>query len=113
VNPPYSTGQVEHWAKKAIAEAHGSLEVLFLTKDDCRPKWNWLLRENSDARCRISRGVGFLEPNGNGGYTQLVAPRWGSCLWYLGRRRRRFEQVFSAIGEVIHGLGPQGQAVTP
>lgn len=105
-NVPYSVGQVAQWAAKAVREARVGAEILLLTKDDCRTKWNAYLRENADARCRIARGVGFLEPDGNGGYAQLVGPRWGECLWYFGRRRRRFARVFGAIGEVIHGLGP-------
>lgn len=105
-NIPYSIGQVIQWAEKAAAEARLGAEILLLTKDDCRPKWNAYLRANTDARCRIAKAIGFLEPDGNGGYTQLTGPRWGSCLWYFGRHRRRFERVFGPLGEVIHGLGP-------
>lgn len=107
VNPPYSTGQVIAWATKSAASALNGAEILFLTKDDCRPKWNRFLRDNADERCRIDKGVGFLEPDEDGGFRQLVGPQWGSCLWYFGRHRRRFGRVFSRIGEVIHGLGPQ------
>lgn len=106
-NPPYSRGSVITWAHKAVKEARDGAEILFLTKDDCRTGWNAYLKANADARCRIARGVGFLEPDEeNGGYTQLVGPMWGSCLWMFGRRRRRFDRVFSPIGEIVHGLGP-------
>ncbi len=106
-NVPYSTGQVARWSQKAVDEARLGAEILLLTKDDCRPKWNRFLRDNADARCRIAKGVGFLEPDEAGGFRQLVGPQWGSCLWLFGRHRRRFERIFGAIGEVIHGLGPQ------
>lgn len=105
-NVPYSAGQVIRWSQKAAVEARRGCEILLLTKDDCRTKWNRFLRENADARCRAERSLGFAEPDGAGGYKQNPAPAWGSCFWYFGRRRRRFELVFSAIGEVIHGLGP-------
>jgi hypothetical protein len=106
-NVPYSAGQVIKWAGKAAHEARRDVESLLLTKDDCRPRWNRFLLDNADARCRIARGVGFLEPDGNGGFRQLVGPRWGSCLWYFGRHRRRFERVFGPLGEITHLLGPQ------
>ncbi len=106
-NVPYSRDQVQLWADKAVREARDGAEILFLTKDDCRTKWNAFLRDNADARCRIARGVGFLEPDGDGGYTQLVGPRWGECLWLFGRHRRRFERVFGSIGEITNFLGPQ------
>lgn len=109
-NVPYSTGQVIKWAGKAFHEATRGAEILMLTKDDCRPQWNRFLLRNADARCRIAKGVGFLEPDGDGGYTQLVGPRWGSCLWYFGRHRRRFERIFSTVGEVTQLLGPQEAA---
>lgn len=105
-NPPYSRGQVQRWAEKAVSEAIVGAEILMLTKDDCRTSWSRYLRNNADARCRIERGVGFLEPDGKGGYAQLVGPQWGSCVWYWGPRRRRFDRVFGAIGEVTHLLGP-------
>jgi hypothetical protein len=114
-NVPYSREQVQRWAEKAVREARAGAEILFLTKDDCRTGWNLFLRENADARCRIAKGIGFLEPDGEGGYRKLPGPRWGECLWYFGRHRRRFERVFSAplagrkgpLGEVTHLLGPQ------
>lgn len=106
-NPPYSRGQVEKWAMHAITEARLGACGIMLTKDDCRTAWNRLLMENADCRCRINRGVGFLEPDGKGGYSQLNGPMWGSALWYFGPQRRRFDRVFSRIGEVTHLLGPQ------
>lgn len=105
-NVPFSRGQVIVWANKAVREAQFGAEILVLTKDDCRTKWNRLLVSNSDARCRVERGVGFLEPDGAGGYRKLPGSPWGSCIWYFGRQRRRFERFFSPLGEVIHGLGP-------
>lgn len=117
LNPPYSTGLVQRWSEAAVEAARGSLgfETLILTKDDCRPRWNRYLLDNADARCRITRGVGFRQPagpdtSGARRYEQLSAPRWGSALWYLGRRRRRFERVFGSIGEITHLLGPQEAA---
>jgi hypothetical protein len=105
-NPPFSRGQVQRWAERAVEQALLGAEILMLTKDDCRTSWSRYLRNNADARCRIDRGVGFLEPDGNGGYKQLVGPQWGSCIWYWGPRRRRFDRIFGAIGEVTHLLGP-------
>jgi hypothetical protein len=106
-NTPYSRGSVMLWADKAVQEARRGCEILLLTKDDCRVSWNAFLRNNADARCRIARGVGFLEPDGEGGYRKMVGPMWGSCLWYFGLRRRRFARIFGAIGEISHLLGPQ------
>lgn len=106
-NPPYSRGQVIRWATKAVREARDGCEIIMLTKDDCRTEWNGVLKSNADARCRIAKGVGFLEPDPEGGYRPLPGASWGSALWYFGHRRRRFERVFSRIGEVTHLLGPQ------
>lgn len=105
-NVPYSAGQVIRWATKVVHEAREGADILLLTKDDCRTRWNRFLVQNVDARCRIAKGVGFLQPDGEGGYEKLSPPRWGECLWYFGRNRRRFARVFGGIGEVIHGLGP-------
>lgn len=106
-NTPYSRGSVILWASKAVKEARLGAEILFLTKDDCRTSWNAYLLNNADGRCRIARGVGFLEPDGKGGYHKMVGPMWGSCCWYFGRQRRRFERIFSTIGEVTLLHGPQ------
>lgn len=106
-NGPYSRGQVIQWAEKAAYEARLGAEILMLTKSDPRTAWTRCLVANSDARCAVARGVGFLEPDGNGGYVQLHGPMWGSAVWYFGPRRRRFDSVFSRIGEVTHYLGPQ------
>lgn len=106
VNPPFSRGEVQRWAEKCVSES-SDCEIILLTKDDCRTSWNRYLVDNADARCRIQRGVGFLEPAEDGTWKQLVGPSWGTALWYWGRRRRRFARVFGAIGEVTQLLGPQ------
>jgi len=106
-NCPYSRGQVKLWASKCISEAVLGAEILLLTLADVRTAWYRQLRLNADARCHIGRSVGFLEPDGQGGYRQLPGHTMGHAVWYWGQRRRRFESVFSRIGEVIHGLGPQ------
>lgn len=107
-NVPYSRGQVQRWAERTVDAARFGFETLFLTKDDIRPGWHRYLADNADARCRIHRGIGFAKPRADGeGYERMIGPRWGSCLWYFGPRRRRFDRVFNAIGEITHGLGPQ------
>ena len=106
-NVPFSRGQVELWAAKAIEEARGGCEIILLTKDDCRTAWNRLLVDNADMRCRIARGVGFLEPADDGTYRKLPGAAWGTTLWAWTRRRRRFARIFGAIGEISWLQGPQ------
>lgn len=108
-NPPYSAGQVLQWSEKTITEAgmHG-LEVLLLTQADVSTGWYRLIRDNADARCHLGRRVSFLEPDGAGGYRACPGgAKFGSQIAYFGPRRRRFERIFGAHGEVLHGLGPQ------
>jgi hypothetical protein len=108
-NMPYS--DIRPWAEKAVRESRsGTDAILLLTPDDCRTKWYSFLIDNTDAHCRIRRGVGFLRPADGGGFEPLPGPRWGSCVWFLGTERRRFSRVFGAIGNVTHGLGPQEEA---
>jgi hypothetical protein len=106
-NCPFSIGQVQLWSDKCVLEARLGCEILLLTKDDCRTSWYAFLNENADLRCRIRRGVGFSEPDGNGGWRKMPAPSWGHALHYFGRQRRRFTRIFGAIGEVTQLLGPQ------
>lgn len=106
-NPPYSRGQVILWANKAIREALRGAEIIMLTQADVSTRWYRHLRDQSDAVCLLSRRVGFLKPDGEGGYVPMTGAKFGSAVWYWGRRRRRFARVFGAHGEVLTGLGPQ------
>lgn len=113
-NPPWSRGAVATWAAKAAREARHGAEILLLTLADVRTGWHAQLAENADARCQISRSVGFLEPttvDGVRSYKQLPGHTMGCTVWYWGRRRRRFARVFGEIGEIIHGLGPREVAI--
>jgi hypothetical protein len=107
-NPPYSAGNVQRWAEKAVREARRGLEVLVLTQLDASTGWYRFLRDHADARAHVSRRVGFLEPNGRGGYRPCPGgAKFASQVAYFGPRRRRFARVFGGErGEILHGLGP-------
>ena len=108
-NVPYSHGQVLKWAEKFTREArYYGLECLMLTQADVSTGWYAYLRDNVDARCHLGTRVAFLEPDGQGGYQKCESgAKFGSAVWYWGPRRRRFARIFGALGEVLHGLGPQ------
>lgn len=105
-NPPWSRGQVIRWADKAIVEARLGSEIIMLTLADVRTSWFRKLADNADAYCLINRSVGFLELV-DGAWKAKPGHTMGCAAWYWGWRRRRFDRVFSAIGRVIHGLGPE------
>lgn len=101
-NPPYSRGEVLKWSAKAIAEATVGMEILFLTQADVSTGWFRLLRENADAVCFLHRRVGFLMPDG----TPMKGAKFGSAVWYFGRRRQRFGEVWGEHGWVVPLPGP-------
>lgn len=104
-NPPFS--EMMKWVDKAVQEARHGGEGLFLSRADVRTKWYAKLRNNCDARVNIARSVAFRKPVAGGGYEAMSGDFYGYAIWYFGPRRRRFERVFSSMGEVIHGLGVQ------
>ena len=103
VQPPFSN--MNAWVAKAVAEANHGAEILFLSRADVRTKWFRLLADNCDMRCNINRSVGFKEALPDGSLKQLSGDFYGYCIWYFGRRRRRFERLFSPLGEVLAGRG--------
>jgi hypothetical protein len=112
-NVPFSRGQVSKWADKFTREARIGLECLMLTQADVSTDWYESIRLNADARCHLGRRVAFLSPDGKGGYvTAKGGAKFGTQIAYWGPRRRRFHRVFGALGEVIHGLGPQEESKT-
>ena len=107
-NPPFSA--IMPWVDKAVMEARHGGEGLFLSRADVRTAWFKKLRMNCDARCNIGRSVAFLKPRDGGGYENMPGDFYGYAIWYFGCRRRRFERVFSNLGEVVHSLGVQEEA---
>jgi hypothetical protein len=110
-NCPYSRGQVIQFARCSVRWARVGLEILMLTQADVSTNWYAYLRANSDARCHLDKRVGFLKPDGIGGYERADgSAKFGSAIWYWGPRRQRFARIFGAHGEVLHGLGPEETA---
>lgn len=108
VNPPYSRGQIMMWARKAVAEAlTRRADIMFLVPSDTSTRWFAYLRENCDSYCLLSKRVGFMRPDGSGGYEPLPGAKFGSAIFYFGQQRRRFTRVFSQYGHVLQSMGPQ------
>lgn len=111
-NPPYSRGQVIRFAEVVVSWAELGLEVLLLTQADVSTDWYGFIRDNADVRCHLGKRVGFLKPDGRGGYEPLPGAKFGSQVAYFGPRRRRFARVFGEHGEILHGLGPKENETT-
>lgn len=102
--PPFSL--MGPCVDKAIDEARLGAEILFLSRNDNRSRWHRRLADNADGRCNIGRSVAFLEVRADGTTVKLPGDFYAYVIWHFGRQRRRFERIFSPIGEVIYGRGP-------
>ena len=111
-NPPYSRGMVIEFATCCVGWARLGLEIIVLTQADVSTDWYAYLAANADARVHLNRRVGFLSPDGAGGYVPSSGAKFGSAVWYFGARRQRFARVFGAHGEHFAGLGPAEETVT-
>jgi hypothetical protein len=101
--PPFS--RMPDAVGKCVIEAHAGAEILFLSRADNRTSWFRVLAANADARCNIARSVPFIQVLRGGGLRKLSGDFYAYTIWYFGRRRRRFDRLFTPLGEVIHGLG--------
>lgn len=106
VNCPYSRGQIDAWAQKCVSEAIAGCEILLLTPSDSSTGWFRFLRSHADAVCLLHRRVGFVMPDG----TPLPGAKFGSALWYWGRRRALFRGLYAEdLGWVIDLPGLLGE----
>lgn len=102
-NPPYGRGQLGKWSEKAVQEALDGVPILMLTPADSSTGWFATLRKNADAACLMSKRVGFVMPDGQ----PLPGAKFGSALWYWGRRCMAFHAFWERRGWVIDCPGPQ------
>jgi len=95
VNPPYGRVLAE-WSEKTVNEfeSGNASQILFLAPS--RTDTQWYKKLNPYPRCNIEGRLKFLNPANKGN----AAP-FPSVLFYLGKRKSRFQEYFSPIGEII------------
>lgn len=97
-NPPYSRGEVIQWVTKASEEASQGCEILMLTQADVSTQWFRAARSSADCVSLLRKRVGFVTPDGKA----MPGAKFGSAMWYWGRRRARFGRFFGGdVGWVL------------
>lgn len=97
VNPPYSHGQLEKWAKKIYEEAVQGVEIIALLPSRTDTLWmHDYIFAQCQAKCFVKGRIRFE----NGPRKVCSSPKFPSVVAYFGERQKRFYDAFSSLGHV-------------
>lgn len=99
LNPPYTAGLVDLFARKLVKEYNdGNVRsAIILTNNGTETKWGQLLLENCTAVCFPSKRVKFLDVD----LKPIGAPLQGQMLCYFGEHVDNFHIEFKNIGVIL------------
>lgn len=105
VNPPFSTGNIDAFAKKTIDELSNCDEILFLCQSKNDTRWYQSLMQHTDLMLLVKGRPKFWgNPINNSD-----RPRYPTTLFYFGHRTSEFIKTFKPLGTIVK---PQREETT-
>ena len=95
MNPPYAANTITKFVEKILAHLdNGSVtQAIMLTHNNADTAWFHKAAMRSDSVCFTRGRVRFYDEKGEGN-----SPTHGHVFIYFGKRKKRFEDVFSEFG---------------